>query len=189
MRFLRDVGITLAILAILMAGVGYLLTRNGLSARTDPPAIEAFMARHVRRLSMPSNASRAMSPVARDPSAWTEGGRAFQEHCAVCHDEGGSGRSEVGQNLYPKVPDMRKAQTQELTDGELFFVIQNGIRYTGMPAWERELSASDTWKMVSFIRRLPRLTPDELEQVMGSDRTGGASAGGGDSRRDPGKSE
>jgi mono/diheme cytochrome c family protein len=61
---------------------------------------------------------------------------------------------------------MRQAPTQELSDGALYFVIMNGIRYTGMPAWEEEHTPEETWKLVSFIRRMPRLTPEELEKVM-----------------------
>jgi mono/diheme cytochrome c family protein len=149
-----------------MAGaVGYGFTRNGLSARTEPPAIEAAVARRIRSLSLPSDAKARLNPFAKDANAWVEGGGHFQEHCAVCHGDEGDGKSEIGRNLYPKAPDMREAGTQELTDGELYFVIMNGIRYTGMPAWEGEHTPEETWKLVSFIRRMPRLTPEDLEKV------------------------
>ena len=86
----------------------------------------------------------------------------------MCHDENGSGRSEIGRNLYPPAPDMRTADTQELSDGALYFIIMNGIRYTGMPAWEAEHTPDDTWKLLAFLRRLPRLTPEDLEKVTGA---------------------
>ena len=69
--------------------------------------------------------------------------------------------TEIGQNLYPKAPDMRLAQTQNLTDGELYYTIHNGIRLTGMPAWGTEERDDDSWKLVLFIRHLPQLTPAE----------------------------
>jgi mono/diheme cytochrome c family protein len=112
-----------------------------------------------------SDASRRLNPLAGNDSAWVDGGRGFQDHCAVCHGEDGAGKSEIGKNLYPKAPDMRQPETQGLSDGELYFVIRNGVRYTGMPAWETEYSADDTWKLVSFIRRMPRLTPEEMDRV------------------------
>jgi len=58
----------------------------------------------------------------------------FADHCAICHANNGSGNTEIGRNLYPKAPDMRLPQTLNLTDGELYYTIHNGIRLTGMPA-------------------------------------------------------
>lgn len=166
MRFLRDALLTLVILAVVVAVLGYLFIRNGLSARTEPPAIEKAVAERLRSLAIPSGANRQANPFARDTKAWIEGGMHFQDHCAICHDENGSGRSEIGRNVYPKVPDMRLEDTQELSDGALYFIIQNGVRYTAMPGWSGEHTPEETWKLVSFIRKLPKLTPEELEQVM-----------------------
>jgi mono/diheme cytochrome c family protein len=165
MLFLRHAAITLLVLAALAAAAGLAFTRNGLSARTAPPAIEAIVARRIRSIAIPSGAKSRVSPYARDQAAWVEGARHFQDHCAVCHGDDGSGKSEIGRNLYPKAPDMRMRDTQRLTDGELYFIIMNGIRYTGMPGWEGEHTPAETWKLVSFIRRLPSLTPDDLEKV------------------------
>jgi mono/diheme cytochrome c family protein len=167
MRFLAHASITLIILAGSAGVAGYLFTRNGLSARTEPPAIEAAVARRIRSIGIPSVAKSRVSPFAGDGAAWLDGGRHFQAHCAVCHGDDGAGKSEIGRNLYPKAPDMRARDTQELTDGELYFIIMNGIRYTGMPAWEGEQLPAETWKLVSFIRRMPRLTPEDLDRVNG----------------------
>jgi mono/diheme cytochrome c family protein len=165
MRFLTHAAITLMLLAVLAAAVGFAFTRNGLSARTEPPAIEAAVARRIRSIAIPSAAKSLRNPSGADATAWIEGGRHFQDHCAVCHGEDGSGKSEIGRNLYPKAPDMRAAATQELSDGALYFIIMNGIRYTGMPAWEGEHTPAETWKIVSFIRRMPILTPEDLERL------------------------
>jgi len=64
---------------------------------------------------------------------------------------------------------MRQAATQNLTDGEMFYIIQNGVRLTGMPAWggESEHDATDNWRLVHFIRHLPKLTPEEIETMKG----------------------
>jgi Cytochrome C oxidase, cbb3-type, subunit III len=72
----------------------------------------------------------------------------------------------MGSRLYPPAPDMRKSSTQNLSDGELFFIIQNGIRLTGMPAWGgSDHDADDSWKLVRFIRHLPDLTLEEGKQM------------------------
>jgi len=72
----------------------------------------------------------------------------------------------MGRNLYPKAPDMT-ADTQSLTDGEIFFIIKNGVRLTGMPAWGDDSPESDraSWELVRFIRYLPRITPEELREM------------------------
>ena len=76
-----------------------------------------------------------------------------------------AGIRRCGQNLYPKPPDMRLPQTQHLTDGEIYYSIQNGIRLTGMPAWGTEVRDDDSRKLVLFIRHLPQLTPVEEREM------------------------
>ena len=79
----------------------------------------------------------------------------------------GSGNTEIGRNLYPKALDMRQRQAQELTDGELYYSIQNGVRLTGMPAWGSPQDGDnnqDSWKLVLFIRHLPHLTTEEEKE-------------------------
>ncbi len=72
----------------------------------------------------------------------------------------------MGQNLYPRVPDMRLAETQNLTDGELYYIIENGIRFTGMPAsGQGGANDHETWHLVLFIRQLPHLTQGDLDDM------------------------
>ncbi|MEO7144714.1 MAG: c-type cytochrome [Bryobacteraceae bacterium] len=59
----------------------------------------------------------------------------WADHCAACHANNGSGDTAMGKHTYPPTPDMRQAETQNLTDGELFYIIQNGSRLTRMPSW------------------------------------------------------
>ena len=81
------------------------------------------------------------------------------------HANDGSGDTEIGRNLYPRSPDMRKAETQQLTDGELYYIIHNGIRWTGMPAWGASDYDPETWQLVHFIRHLPNLTKPEIQEM------------------------
>jgi hypothetical protein len=69
--------------------------------------------------------------------------------------------------MYPPAPDMRQSATQNLSDGELFYIIQNGIRLTGMPAWGSgsEQDAADSWKLVLLVRHLPQLTLEERSEM------------------------
>ena len=154
-----------AVIVILLLGVG--LWVSGLAprccgARLAPSSTEASLARFVRRWSLPSGASHAQNPFAGSPEILQEASRHFADHCASCHANDGSGNTEIGRNLYPPAPDMRLAPTQQLSDGELYYIIQNGVRWTGMPAWGQPGDDPDTWKLVQFIRHLPNLTAGEL---------------------------
>lgn len=143
------------------------LANRGLSAREEPSAAEEFAARSFRRLATPRALRAARNPVATSPQVLAAGRAHFADHCASCHANDGSGNTEVGRGLYPKAPDMRLAATQALTDGELFSIIRNGIRLTGMPAWGSGTPEDDlgTWGLVRFIRHLPRISEEELDEM------------------------
>jgi mono/diheme cytochrome c family protein len=155
------------VLALWAAVYGWLVLQHGFSARDQPLAIEAFVARRFRHLAIPRGAREQANPVKATPEVLRSGLEHFADHCASCHANNGSGDTEMGRNLYPKAPDMRLAQTQDLSDGELFYIIENGIRLTGMPAWGNGTpeSASASWALVHFLRRVPTLTPAEIGRM------------------------
>lgn len=155
-------------LAVVIGGVGlWYFVSSGVSAKEQPGRIEEFMARGVRNMAIARRAKSLTNPVEYSGEIIAEGRAHFADHCAICHANDGSGNTEMGRGMWPKVPDMRLAQTQNLSDGELFWIIENGIRFTGMPAWGTGTKDSETasWHLVHFIRRLPKLTPEELEEM------------------------
>jgi len=156
--------IGVALLAVAF-GIVISVLHDGLSARATPTRLEAVLARNARHLAIPSNARLAQNPVLESPEDLREARLHFADHCAICHANDGSGHSDIGDGLYPKPPDLRLAQTQNLTDGELFWIIENGVRFTGMPAFStnggNHGGGQDSWKLVHFIRHLPHLTVAE----------------------------
>jgi mono/diheme cytochrome c family protein len=145
-----------------VAFVAYSLLHNGVSAKATPSAIEVMMARRARHMALPSEARSLVNPVAATQENLRDGRLHFADHCAICHGNDGSCDTMIGSGLYPKPPDLRLAETQKLSDGELFWIIENGVRFTGMPAFStRHSSPEDSWKLVLFIRHLPQLTADE----------------------------
>jgi mono/diheme cytochrome c family protein len=112
------------------------------------------------------NAARRTNPVPGGPDVLTQARAHWADHCATCHGNDGGGQTEMGRHLYPPAPDMRTRDTQHMTDGELFYIIQNGVRLTGMPAWGSEHGGEeDSWKLVRFIRHLPALSAGELLEM------------------------
>ena len=147
------------------AAFGWVTIRRGFSARDNPSAMEAYVAKTARNLSIPASERDAKNPFAPTPEALSEARAHFADHCATCHGNDGKGTTEIGQNLYPKSPDLRQSQTQNLTDGQIYYIIHNGIRLTGMPAWGGPGKDDDSWKLVLFIRHLPQMTPQEMKEM------------------------
>jgi len=155
-----------AVAAAAAAGFWY-VRATGLRARGEPAALEARLARAVRRLALPRAVREQRNPVPHSDEARVQGRAHFADHCASCHANDGSGNTEMGRSLFPPAPDMRLMATQNLTDGELFWIIENGIRFTGMPAWSTGTADGElaSWQLVHFIRRLPNLTQAEIEEM------------------------
>jgi mono/diheme cytochrome c family protein len=168
-RGLAVIGALALVLAVGGGLYGLAVARRGFSAREEPSALEVKVARAARGFSVPERARGLKNPIEPlSPRALADARTHWGDHCAICHAADGSGQTPIGQGLYPRAPDMRAAPTQDLSDGELYWIIQNGIRLTGMPAWgqahEGE-SNNDSWALVGLIRRLPRLSPEELDEI------------------------
>lgn len=157
----------LIVVALAAGGFALFIGKSGgFSTRENPTAVERVMAREARHLAVPSSARQQANPIQLTPDVLVEARRHFADHCATCHANDGSGNTEIGRMLYPKAPDMRESDTQSMSDGEIYFIIQNGIRLSGMPAWGAETGHDqDSWKLVHFIRYLPHLTAGELEDM------------------------
>jgi mono/diheme cytochrome c family protein len=136
---------------------------SGLSARAYPGNFEHNLAGSVRRAAIPRAAREMKNPFPANPEILIEARRHFADHCASCHGNDGGGNTEIGQHLYPPAPDMSLPETQNLTDGELYYIIENGVRFTGMPAWGAGgTSDRDTWHLVLFIRHMPTMSQQDM---------------------------
>lgn len=159
-------GILMAAALACVVTMAWLLGR-GFSALDQPTAVEAFIAGKLRHLAVPRAARRMKNPVTLTSEVLAEARAHFADHCAICHGNDGRGRTTIGRKLYPKAPDMLLPATQSLSDGELFYIIHNGVRLTGMPAWGGDDPGRDldSWKLVHFIRHLSNITAAELAEM------------------------
>jgi mono/diheme cytochrome c family protein len=159
--------VSLILFALTIAAVGYGLTlvRRGFSALATPSAIEEFAATTARKMAVPSAYRQPRNPIMPSPENIRAGMEHFSDHCATCHSNDGSGQTLFGKGLYPKPPDLRAAGTQNKSDGELYYTIDNGVRLSGMPAFSEVHTTAQTWRLVLFIRHLPQVTPDELKEM------------------------
>jgi len=155
------------VVVAVLTGLALIRQSSGFSAREQPTPMERWVAKKARDMAMPADAKSRMNPVSNSPEVIADGRAHWADHCYSCHANDGSGDTPVGKNLYPPAPDMRLPATQQLTDGELFYIIQNGIRLTGMPGWGNGTAhdEEDSWKLVHFIRHLPQVTLEEKKAM------------------------
>jgi mono/diheme cytochrome c family protein len=154
----------LVALVLLVGGVLMALRGRGVDARSEPSWIETQGALFLRGWMTPARYKTLLNPVTASPEAIAEGRDHFADHCASCHANDGSGNTDMGRSLYPRAPDMRLPRTQDLSDGEIFYIIENGVRLTGMPGWSTSTPEGEkaSWQLVRFIRHLPSLTAEDI---------------------------
>jgi mono/diheme cytochrome c family protein len=149
------------------AGALFLLNSHGFNANQEPSNLERWLARTARSAALPTDARALANPVTKSPEVLAEAREHWADHCSACHANDGSGDAQLGKRTYPPAPDMRLPATQQMTDGELFYIIQNGVRLSAMPAWGGGSGhdEQDSWKLVHFIRHLPQLTVEEKQAM------------------------
>ena len=149
------------------AGALFVVSARGFRANEQPSSVERWIARRARSAAIPSDARTRTNPVPNTPEVLAQARAHWADHCASCHANDGSGDTQMGKRTYPPAPDMRLPATQRMTDGELFYIIQNGIRLSGMPAWGggSDHDEQDSWKLVRFIRHLPQVTTEEKKEM------------------------
>jgi mono/diheme cytochrome c family protein len=164
MRFLTGVFVGFMLVGVVAGG----LLVSGFvdpAASVPPSALETRVARFGLDRALARRAPKVSSPLVRAPEAAAAGLTHYREMCVTCHGAPGVDPSEAGEGLNPPAPDLSLARVQKRTDGELFWLVQNGIRMTGMPAFGATHKDDEIWKIVAFLRRLPALTAEE-EKVL-----------------------
>lgn len=147
----RVVGMTLiVVLLIAVAGVVVFLKGQGLSAQHKPHDFEYAIANFALAQSIPASSKNAKNPLPDSAEALSRGRRDFHDYCAVCHGDDGVGKTQTAAGMSPEVPDLHAEHVQKWTDGELFFIIRNGVRFTGMPGWN--FDDDRIWSLVRNVR-------------------------------------
>ena len=159
-------GITLLVLTGNVAMLWFVLD-SGFSAKDEPMELEVVFVRQLRHLAMPKAQKLMENPVPASDEVLEEARVHFADHCASCHGNDGKGATTIGQNFFPRTPDLTETETQSFSDGGLYYIIHNGVRFTGMPAWGKDNPEPDleSWKLVHFIRHLPNITAEELKAM------------------------
>jgi mono/diheme cytochrome c family protein len=142
-------------LGVVSAMLGGLL--QGCAANQHPSQEEARLANAAKDVAIPLEAGKKLNPLPATDEVVSQGQEVFLGSCAQCHGADGRGDSSLGSSMNPPAMDLSSAHVQHWSDAELFWIVQNGVRLTGMPAWKSSISDDDTWKLARFIHSLPRL--------------------------------
>lgn len=125
-----------------------------------------------------ANSVKARAAGVRPPPAWddqpkvVDGTEHYAAHCASCHGAPGVPRSDLAKGLYPQPANLTRVG-QRYTPGELFWILKNGIKMSGMPAWS-DHSDDELWGTVAFLEKLPAMTEaDYGKLIMESMKQGG----------------
>jgi mono/diheme cytochrome c family protein len=161
MRLFSGIFLTLVIAALAGLAVVY----GGLfevAASSSHSPMTKLLLETTMRNAVKRSAKNTVVPVELPPAS--AGFRDYDEMCVICHGAPGRPDSELAQGLMPPAPDLARA-AKEWSDAELFWITQNGIKMTGMPAWGHTHSDEELWALVAFVRELPGLSPEQYANL------------------------
>jgi predicted CXXCH cytochrome family protein len=155
---LSRVGLALFALVVGGGAAGYwYVVHGGMTARQKPSSIEAFVASRLVNLGIPAADRARANPLAEATSDDVAAGRdLYQARCQTCHGPDGEGNTAAGTAMFPRPAVLGRDALAKRSDGEIFRLIRDGIRNTGMPGWS--LPDRETWQLVLYVRRLPFVT-------------------------------
>jgi mono/diheme cytochrome c family protein len=111
--------------------------------------------------------SKSITPPSLDnPKLIDSGFKEYHEMCRVCHNAPGYSRTEIARGLYPNPPDFTSKDIKMRSEAQLYWIIKNGIKMTGMAAFGPTHNEDELWGIVAFLRRLPKLKPEEYHAMM-----------------------
>lgn len=152
-------GIIITLLVIVFGGVGAaLLGFLPTQANVDPPQMERHIAMSALDNSVERHAPRITNPVPPTDENLISGLKIYAMNCALCHGDLDGQPSALAKSLYPPPPNLVMHPPDD-AEWHVAYVIRTGVRYTGMPAWDKALSDSDIWKVTAFLTRLQKLPP------------------------------
>ena len=156
-KFLLGVIITLLVLTL--AGLGFaMLGFFPTPANVEPPHLERHLAMSAIDASMDRHAPRVSNPLTPTDQNLEDGMKLYTMNCALCH--GGLDRkpSTLATSFYPPPPNFISDPPDD-PEWHIFYTIRTGVRYTGMPAWDKTLATPDMWKITMFLSHMDKLPP------------------------------
>ncbi len=153
---------------VLTVGVPLLLLTMGtfnVAATEEPGAVEMKIVPWLRDRSIHKRAAEQSNPFAQGPTVLPVGMAFYRQSCVMCHGAPDVDVAAFAEGLNPAPPLLEDKEIQSLSDGEIYWVIKSGIRMTGMPAFDDTYEREEMWKIVAYVRHLPKITEEEKEYL------------------------
>ena len=148
------IALTVLVLAAVLIAIA--LMQFNLSAQQEPGPVETAISNRAKRFFIRRASRHGIPPRPVDLKTSVEnGGTHYGLDCSICHADDGRGQRQPGQWEYPRAADLTSKRVQSYSDEELFWIIQNGIRYTGMPSFAKVETPDHIWDLVNYVRTLP----------------------------------
>jgi mono/diheme cytochrome c family protein len=153
----KFVTVGVGVLVLLPAIIAAATSLFTLSALPEPGRTETFVANRVKHFLVRRSSREGIPPAPADrQSSIKEGEKLFGTECAACHGTSGHRPTDAGRWLYPRSADLTSPDSQSYSDRELFWIVKNGIRLSGMPAFGKVESDEHVWDLVHYVRSLPK---------------------------------
>ena len=162
--------ITIVVVAIVApAGALILAPRLDWSALGRQGPIEDKVSDIILGKWIENHAENRRNPIPENPENLKQGQQDYEEHCSTCHGFDGGGHNLMKADFYPPIPSLT-GDTQDMSDGQIYFVVSKGIRYTARPGFEKSHSSGQIWRMILWVRHLPHLSPEEKSQIQAQEK-------------------
>ena len=158
----------LVALCLLVGGIAVFVWCGGYNVAATVPhwKVTRWFLEEVRERSISSHSKGVVVPSLKDPKLIEIGLRHYHSMCRLCHNAPGYSQTEITQGLNPRPPDFTRKEIEGGSEAELYWVIKNGIKMTGMPAFGLTHSDEEIWGIVAFVRDLPNLKPEEYNSMV-----------------------
>jgi len=153
-------GIIFTVVATAIAA--YAIIRTGLlpaNADEHPPRFEEWAAKTSLHATLRRSAPRVQNPLAATDENLTAGIKLYAQNCAVCHGDSNAGPTKVAKGLYQDPPQLAKEGVEDDPDGVIYWKLDHGIRWTGMPSFGKTLSDKQLWQLTLFLKKMDHLPP------------------------------
>jgi thiosulfate dehydrogenase len=152
-------GVVITLLVIILAGLGFaMLGFFPTPANVEPPHLERHLAMSAVDASMDRHAPRVSNPLTPTDQNLEDGMKLYTMNCALCHGTLDRKPSTLATSFYPPPPNLVSDPPDD-PEWHIFYTIRTGIRYTGMPAWDKSLPEQDMWKITMFLSHMDKLPP------------------------------
>jgi mono/diheme cytochrome c family protein len=171
-KHLFSAGIAAGIALSLMAGgFGAFFLAPRLLQHHTASRLEVNLGHNRVVAAIPKRYRRLENPSPQDAATLSRARTNYTNRCSLCHGDNGKGNTDIGRNMFPRAADLTGSFVSGLKDGEIYWIVEKGLSFVGMPAFGDVISEQERWVVVGYIRELQQGPASQGAQVSGNQST------------------